>query len=646
MRKSNFILLLILFFSTCLKAQKFNNVWAFGNHAGLNFNEAPVGYLDYTAVEGIKAPYFASSICNKYGTLLFYTDGITVWNGQHNILDNHFRWPWSGNVVPLICPYPANDTLFYIFAIGSEGNKNKLQYLTINTNASGGQGEIVYPPAPQSYFGVLLDNASLLLAGTNHCNGKDTWIVSYASGKLYSYLITKNGVSTTPVVSSVGQGINTFINAGWSNIKFSANGEKLVLPLINSNKVLVFDFNNATGTFSNTQSLNIPKEKKLEDVELSPDGSKLYFASLENTDRGLTQHYVFQMDLKAPTTAAIEASLFNISTRPDRSGCTPHDCFTIDRSMQLGPDGKIYISMREVMTKDQDLFLSVIEDPNKAGGLANYKKNAVNVNTKYKFINYNYIRSGSFSLKENGIQVQTKGCLDKPVAFNLLISNPDSVIWDFGDAASPDNTSRSFAPEHLYPAPGGYTATAIIYSKCKADTAKKYFVIQNDKAVHIPANIKDSVLCQGDMFVADATAPNAINYVWENEMKTPVRKIEESGEYAIKISNDCSFDFKKFTITYEECNCESFIPSAFTPNNDGLNDQFKPVMKCAAKEYLFKIFNRYGGVAFSSKDAQKAWKGDYGTNGAPSGVYTWVLQYKNPNTNKLIVKTGNVLLIR
>src|SRR6476469_2770589 len=137
MRKSNFILLLFLFISTGLREQKFNNVWTFGNHAGLNFNESPVAYLDYSGIEGTKAPYFATSICNKNGDLLFYTDGILVRNGKHELLDNHFRWPWSGNVVPLICPYPGNDSLFYIFAIGSEGNKNKLQYLTVNTSAAG-----------------------------------------------------------------------------------------------------------------------------------------------------------------------------------------------------------------------------------------------------------------------------------------------------------------------------------------------------------------------------------------------------------------------------------------------------------------------------------------------------------------------------
>jgi gliding motility-associated-like protein len=96
----------------------------------------------------------------------------------------------------------------------------------------------------------------------------------------------------------------------------------------------------------------------------------------------------------------------------------------------------------------------------------------------------------------------------------------------------------------------------------------------------------------------------------------------------------------------EECKCELHIPDGFSPNNDHLNDVFKPVINCALSDYTFTIYDRYGRVAFRTNEVQQGWKGTFGASNAPTGLYVWQLRYKNPNNQQPVIKNGTVFLVR
>ncbi len=638
-----------LFLLQAAPAQKRYNVWAFGANAGLDFNTSPPTVLDTTnaSAVGNTDPYYVSSICDRQGNLLFYTDGFTTWNKNHEVIPKYqYRWPWSGYVMPLICPYPGNDSLYYLFGVSQGSYANQLQYLTINMKAPG--GEIIYPQPSTlfNFFTVLLPNASVALAGATHCNQTDQWIITYASGAFSSFLVSKTGVDPAPVVSPVAATVLSpyQLELGFGNLKLSANSEKLIVPLAAQGEVVVFDFNNQTGAVFNPVSLRVPQGQILEDAEISPDGTKLYMAAYEVTNANMKaeRHWVYQLDLQAGTPAQIEATRHTVNGFGDAVICSPRVCFTIRRTLQLAPDGKIYVTMR-----GQDETISIIEQPNRRGNDAFYQRNALNLKRNYQLINYNYIRSGSFSLRENGIQLQKKTCADQPVAFSLLFSRVDSVEWDFGDPASGSrNFSTSLRPEHQYPGPGTYTAKAIIYSRCLTDTATAQVVIDSDKAVQVPHQIVDTTLCAGSSLTLDASVYNAKAYRWENGLKFPNRTIDQAGQYEITVMNDCSYDRRSFEVAFEKCECRVWLPTAFTPNNDGKNDAFKPVVQCFAQDYQFTIFNRYGGVVFQSTEVGKAWNGKVKNLPVPAGVYLWVLQYRDPAGKDLVQDHGTVALIR
>ena len=77
-----------------------------------------------------------------------------------------------------------------------------------------------------------------------------------------------------------------------------------------------------------------------------------------------------------------------------------------------------------------------------------------------------------------------------------------------------------------------------------------------------------------------------------------------------------------------------YVPNAFTPNNDGVNDAFF-VEGVEARGYRLEIYNRWGELVYNSTDLDEAWIGDVngGTHFAPNGVYHWVIKASGFDTD-------------
>jgi len=91
-----------------------------------------------------------------------------------------------------------------------------------------------------------------------------------------------------------------------------------------------------------------------------------------------------------------------------------------------------------------------------------------------------------------------------------------------------------------------------------------------------------------------------------------------------------------------------YIPNAFTPNDDGLNDSFGLVGE-GITEYTMQIFNRWGNLIFESNNMQTQWDGNYQNTKAEMGVYVYKIKGKGPKDNgqssKLINIDGTVTLV-
>lgn len=101
----------------------------------------------------------------------------------------------------------------------------------------------------------------------------------------------------------------------------------------------------------------------------------------------------------------------------------------------------------------------------------------------------------------------------------------------------------------------------------------------------------------------------------------------------------------------EDMQCKLYIPNAFSPNGDGVNDRFKPNSNCDFREFEMRIFDRWGTLLFQSKNANEGWNGKYNGNEVASTAYVYYIRYRNVPQDTSVetfteVATGNFALLR
>jgi gliding motility-associated-like protein len=106
----------------------------------------------------------------------------------------------------------------------------------------------------------------------------------------------------------------------------------------------------------------------------------------------------------------------------------------------------------------------------------------------------------------------------------------------------------------------------------------------------------------------------------------------------------CSDSTIKIVTVLDFCTID--IPTAFTPNNDGLNDKFGPHNALKADNYEFKVYNRWGQLVFRSTNWRDRWDGTIKGIPQQPGAFVWMLSYTNRDTKQPVLKKGTVTLIR
>lgn len=310
--------------------------WYFGHQCGLDFSSGSPVVDTNSALNTFEG---CSVMSDTAGNLLFYTDGDTVWNRFHQPMPNGSGLLGCGNYgsssqAGLIVPYPAHDSLFYIFTTDCEENSfaSGLTYSIVNINLDNGNGDVYIKNQ------LLLQNGTEGIAVTKHANGVDYWLLTHEFGNInyLAYLITAFGINP-PIVQPLGAIVP---QDHISYLKFSGDGSLFVGSLGN-----LFHFNDTTGILSDLINLlnsYIP--------EFSPDNSKLYTWAGGNV---IVQYCLTNYD-----SISINSSYFEL----DFSGMPGVDNNTFG-VMQKGPDGKIYIAS----IVGQHDTISVINNPNKYG---------------------------------------------------------------------------------------------------------------------------------------------------------------------------------------------------------------------------------------------------------------------------------------
>lgn len=154
----------------------------------------------------------------------------------------------------------------------------------------------------------------------------------------------------------------------------------------------------------------------------------------------------------------------------------------------------------------------------------------------------------------------------------------------------------------------------------------------------------DTTLCQGTTLTLDATTSNAI-YLWQDNSSNSTFIVAQQGTYWVEVNNSCGITSDTITILFKYCDCNIYIPNAFSPNGDNINDKFFPILHCAYSEYNFLIFNRWGEKIFETNSSTDSWDGNYHGKISPMGVYVYLVTYKSGREDSE-TNYGSVILIR
>jgi gliding motility-associated-like protein len=128
----------------------------------------------------------------------------------------------------------------------------------------------------------------------------------------------------------------------------------------------------------------------------------------------------------------------------------------------------------------------------------------------------------------------------------------------------------------------------------------------------------DLVLCSNQQIILNPNISNA-NFLWQDGTTASTFTVKKQGYYKLISSNQCGAAFDEINIT--EGSCSLFVPSAFSPNDDGLNDIFKPIVYGQLIAYEFDVFDRWGNQVFHSTNAADGWDGKVKGNHYNPGVF-------------------------
>jgi len=157
-------------------------------------------------------------------------------------------------------------------------------------------------------------------------------------------------------------------------------------------------------------------------------------------------------------------------------------------------------------------------------------------------------------------------------------------------------------------------------------------------------------LCEGEEMEIAPFYENAESPIWSTGVESETAFFSEPTAFGVTVFNECKTENLTSEVEGIICDCIPYIPLAFTPDNDGINEVFKPILTCEPFEYSMAIYNRWGEQVFFTTDPEIAWVGDdqKGDFFVPAGIYSYKLAFKSDQLGgvRVGIRNGMVSVIR
>ncbi len=228
----------------------------------------------------------------------------------------------------------------------------------------------------------------------------------------------------------------------------------------------------------------------------------------------------------------------------------------------------------------------------------------------------------------------------------------DGYSWLF-PGGQPSSSTQASPQRVCYPEAGSYPVMLVVHNTFGTDTLR----LENAVTV-VPEVVVTSAaeqrfeLAFGDSLQLEPCALGQ-SYQWSpadglscTDCPNPLLTATIPATYTLEVSNDgmciasCQYVVE---VAFDQPGV--YIPSAFSPNGDGINDLFTAYGKFLQIERLL-IFHRWGGMAYEAHGPDAAWDGTSKDKPAQPGVYVYLLEYTDTRTGERFMKSGEVVLVR
>jgi len=207
------------------------------------------------------------------------------------------------------------------------------------------------------------------------------------------------------------------------------------------------------------------------------------------------------------------------------------------------------------------------------------------------------------------------------------LNSGSNYLWNTG-ATTSDITVTS----------GGTYSVVVNLNGCMA---KDTVVISYD-SIPVFSLGPDTYLCTGKQIVL-FTPHTLASHIWNNGSVADSLVITSAGTYSLTLTNQCGVG--NDVVHIETGDCKVYVPNAFSPNRDNLNDYFKPIVKGQTAIYRFEIYDRWGNIVFRTTDPTKGWDGKANNKSPGSSNFIWQCIYQFVDDVPRQIK-GTVMLIK
>ena len=232
----------------------------------------------------------------------------------------------------------------------------------------------------------------------------------------------------------------------------------------------------------------------------------------------------------------------------------------------------------------------------------------------------------------------------------------DSVYWDFGNGTSSNSLDSVNACYDNYGTFDVTLTTYTIYGCSNTITIPDIVSVEPVVAAFTSDHNEQPI--SNPVFNLSNQSTNATQFEWtfgngtQTSIIHPTVTYDSIGYYLITLTawaqdgRDCA-DTATLLIKITD-EIILYVPNTFTPDGDGLNDIFLPIVTAGVRDgtYIFKIFNRWGEEIFNTEDPEKGWDGTYLGEPVQDGTYIWSILFKDPLNNAKYPYQGHINLVR